>query len=212
MHVVQVRYAQHGGQHDPDEPAFFVRVDGVVPVPARAQGTPERGQREKRIERNLGERRSDPHAAHERRPQAAEDPEPGHRDVAAERVRHQIDLMAERRQRADAMKFAERGAPRLEERLGCDHQNAHGRVIFARNPAPASGSGRRCSRRSPSALIPDARELAVRIRWIVRSIRGIRQRGTRCGHVVDPDPLVHPQHLVGEGRKRCHGRACRPCC
>src|SRR5688572_15594336 len=41
--------------------------------------------------------------------------------------------MAERRQCADAMKLAERGPPRLEERLGSDHQDAHGRVIFARN-------------------------------------------------------------------------------
>ena len=70
---------------------------------------------------------------HERRPQAAEDPQPRHRDVAAERIRHQIDLMPERGQRADAMKLAEGRAPRLEKRLGGDHQNAHGRVIFARN-------------------------------------------------------------------------------
>ena len=46
--------------------------------------------------------------------------------------------MAERGERADAVELAERRAARLEERLGRDHQNAHGSVIFARNRSTVS--------------------------------------------------------------------------
>ena len=56
---------------------------------------------------------------------AAEDAQPGHRHVVTERIRHEIDLVAERGQRADAVELAERRPARLEERLGRDHQNAH---------------------------------------------------------------------------------------
>ena len=38
--------------------------------------------------------------------------------------------MAERGERADAVKLAERRAARLEERLGRDHQDAHGSDDF----------------------------------------------------------------------------------
>ena len=69
-------------------------------------------------------------AAHERRPQAAEHAQPRHRHVLAERIRDEIDLVAERGERADAVKLAERRAARLEERLGRDHQNAHGSSDF----------------------------------------------------------------------------------
>jgi len=38
--------------------------------------------------------------------------------------------MAERGEGADAVELAERGAARLEERLGRDHQDAHGSDDF----------------------------------------------------------------------------------
>ena len=59
---------------------------------------------------------------------------PGKRDVSAERIGDEIDRVAEVGQRADPVVFAERRAPRLEERLGGDHQDAHGSV---RPVAPA---------------------------------------------------------------------------
>ena len=54
----------------------------------------------------------------------------GHRHVLAEGIRYEIDLVAERGEGADAVELAERGAARLEERLGRDHQDAHGSGDF----------------------------------------------------------------------------------
>ena len=75
-----------------------------------------------------------PHTVDERRPQTAKDAQARHRHVAAERIGHEIDLVPELGERPDAMEFAERRSPGLEERLRRDHQNAHDLVIFARNP------------------------------------------------------------------------------
>jgi hypothetical protein len=41
--------------------------------------------------------------------------------------------MAEGRERANAVELAERGAARLEERLGRNHQDAHGSGDFRTN-------------------------------------------------------------------------------
>jgi hypothetical protein len=46
-------------------------------------------------------------------------------DVFAEWIGDEVDRVPEIQQRADAVIFAEWGAPRLEERLGGDHQNPH---------------------------------------------------------------------------------------
>ncbi len=116
------------GEHHADEPAFLVRVDGVVPVRHHAA---ESGQHQLHIERNLRQRRTDPDAANERRPRAAKDAQAGHLHVVTERIGDEIDLMAEGRQRADAMKLAEGRSTRLEERLRRDHQNAQDAVIFS---------------------------------------------------------------------------------
>ena len=69
-------------------------------------------------------------ATDERRPQAAEHTQPRHRHALAEWVRDEIDVMSEGRERANAMKLAERRAARLEERLGRNHQDAHGSGDF----------------------------------------------------------------------------------
>jgi hypothetical protein len=45
--------------------------------------------------------------------------------LLAKRIRDEVDLMTESRQRADAVVFAERRPARLEERLGRDHQDTH---------------------------------------------------------------------------------------
>jgi hypothetical protein len=118
-----VRHAPQLREHGADEAAFLVGVDRIVPAGERA---PDRGQRQQRVERNLRERRPDLHVPYERRPQAAEDAQPRHRHGLAERIGHEVDLVAERGERADAMELAERRAARLEERLGRDHQDAHG--------------------------------------------------------------------------------------
>ena len=139
VHVVEVRHPQQRRQHDADEPAFFVRVDGVV-----AAGSARRTTDERRAARSSGSFASDGPIltrADERRPQAAKDAQPGHRDVVAERIRDQVDLVPERRERADPVKLAERRAARLEERLRRNHQDAHGLVIFARiRPFRRAGS------------------------------------------------------------------------
>ena len=46
-----------------------------------------------------------------------------HLDVTSERVGHQIDRVPELDERADAVVFAERGAPGLEKRLRGDHED-----------------------------------------------------------------------------------------
>jgi hypothetical protein len=66
--------------------------------------------------------------------QTAEDAQAGHLDVFTERIGDEIDGMAQRRQRSDAVELGERGAPGLEERLGRDHQDVH-----ARRPDRAGG-------------------------------------------------------------------------
>jgi hypothetical protein len=106
----------------------------VVTPAAAAPRAADRRQRQQRIERQLRERRSDPDAAKERRPQRSEQLQPGQRDVGPERIRDEIDLMAEITEGPDAVIFAERRATRLEERLWRDHQNAHGWGDFLTKP------------------------------------------------------------------------------
>src|SRR5207302_8519227 len=106
-----VRHAQHDPEQRADHAAFLVRMDRVVAAGERAA---DHRQREERVEWNLRERRSDLHATDKRRPQAAEHTQPRHRHALAEWVRDEIDAMSEGRERANAMKLAERRAARLE--------------------------------------------------------------------------------------------------
>jgi hypothetical protein len=117
-----MRHAQHRREHDPDRDPFLVRVHRVVPA---AQRTSERRDREGRVERDLRERRSDADRAKKRRPQAPEDLQAGHQTILAERIRHEIDGVAEIREGADTMIFAEGRASRLEERLRRDRPDVH---------------------------------------------------------------------------------------
>jgi len=123
VHIVQVRHAQRRGDHGADDAAFFVRVDRIV---ATGHGAPNRSQGQQGIERDLRERRTDLHAADQRRPQAAKHTQARHRHRLTEWIGDEIDLVPQRRQRADSMELAEGCAARLEERLGRDHQDAHG--------------------------------------------------------------------------------------
>ena len=117
-------------EHDADGAALLVRVHRVVPP----------GQREAERGRARARGRAAPwpttgRCARARRTAAAGSDgsqSPGMLDVAAERIRHEIDRVAERRQRADAMEFGERSAPGLEERLRRDHQDVHARRPGAR--------------------------------------------------------------------------------
>ena len=127
MHVVQVRDAQQQGECRPDQAGLFMRVHRVVAARQRATKDAER---EQRVERNLRQRRTHFHAPQERRPQAPEHAQSRQRDVLSKRIRDQIDLVPERGQRPEAMKLAEGSAARLEERLGRDHQDAHGSGDF----------------------------------------------------------------------------------
>jgi hypothetical protein len=133
VHVVQVRDAEHARDQHADEAAFFVRVHGVVPIGER---TPQGREREREIERDFRERRSNPDLVDEGRAQTPEHPEARQRDVPAEWIRHEIDCMAELEQRTDAMVLAERRAPGLEERLRRDHQDFHDLVLGIVGNAP----------------------------------------------------------------------------
>ena len=137
VHVVEVRHAEHRRQHHADQAALFVRVDGVV---GRAQRPPQRGGGQGGVEGDLGPGRADADVLDQRRPQTPDHREPGHLDVTPERVGDQIDGVTERDERLDAVEFAERGAPRLEERLGRNHQDVHWR------PQPTEYTGRLCTR------------------------------------------------------------------
>ena len=131
MHVVEVRHAQQRRQHHADQPAFLVRMDRVVAAaerPAAARSRPADGRVEVfASDGPIPTRRTNGGRID------SEDAQSGHRHVLSERIRDEIDLVTERRQRANAMEFAERRAARLEERLRRDHQNAHRWVIFSRN-------------------------------------------------------------------------------
>ncbi len=131
MHVVEVRHAQQRRKHDADDAALFVRMNRVVP---RRQRPADRGEREQRVEHDLRARRTDPHAAKKRRLEAPKQSQPGHRHGLPERIRHEIHLVTELGERADTVELAERGAARLEERLGRDHQNAQGSGDFRTKP------------------------------------------------------------------------------
>jgi hypothetical protein len=122
VHIVEMRQAQQTGQDDAEPAALFVRVHRVVLLGHRPAA---RGDRQRQVERQLLPRRPDADARHERRPGAAEDTKPRHRDVMAERIGHQIDGVTQLDERADAVVLAEGGAPGLEERLRRNHENAH---------------------------------------------------------------------------------------
>ena len=49
----------------------------------------------------------------------------GQLDITADRIGHEIDVMAELAERFDAVVLAEGRAARLEERLRREHQDAH---------------------------------------------------------------------------------------
>ena len=96
VHVVEVRHAEHAppAAHA-DQPAFLVRVHGVVAAAERARGSAVDASA-----RRAAALASDGpmlNAGDERRAQAAEHPQPGHLDVAPERIRDQIDRVTQRR-------------------------------------------------------------------------------------------------------------------
>ncbi len=125
MHVVQVRYAKRRGDRHADVAALFVRMDRIVALGGRPA---QRGHGQREIERDFRQRGSNPHIPDERRTQAAKDAQPGHRHVAAERVGHEVNRMAELEKRPNAVVFAERRSPGLEKRLRSDHEDFHDAV------------------------------------------------------------------------------------
>ena len=117
-----MRNAQPLREPHADEAHLFVRVNRVV---ALRRDAPRDRQQHQRIEHDLGERRTDAHLADKRRAQAAEDAQIRQLDITADRIGHQIDVMAEFAERLDAVVLAEGRAARLEKRLGREHQDAH---------------------------------------------------------------------------------------
>ena len=150
MHVIEVRHAQHRRQHHADQAALFVRVDGVV---GRAERPAQRRGGQGGVQGDLGPGRADADVADQRRPQTADHREPGHLDVLPERIGDEIDGVTQRDERLDAVEFAERGAPRLEERLGRNHQDVHWR------PQPTEYTGPLCTR----SIWQPARVRSVRV-------------------------------------------------
>jgi len=76
--------------------------------------------------------RTDLHATHEGRPEAAEDAQTRHRHRLAEWVRDEIDVMAERGEGADAMELAERVPRGSKNGSGAIIKMRTVRVIFSR--------------------------------------------------------------------------------
>ncbi len=97
-------------------------VDGVVPA---GEGAAQRGERQQRVERQLGKRGADLYVADERRPERSEHAKARHHHFLAERVGDEIHLVTQIGEGADTVKLAEGCAARFEKRLGRDHQDAH---------------------------------------------------------------------------------------
>ena len=102
MHVVEMRHAQALRQQHANRAAFFVRMNGVIPARQR-QARGRHGHAD--VERHFHPRRADADARDERRPETAMNAQTRHIDVAAERVRDEIDGMSQHGQRANPMKF-----------------------------------------------------------------------------------------------------------
>ena len=127
MHVVEMRNPQPPRQPDADETHLFVRMNRVVSPGHRAAG---HGQQHQPIERQLGERRANADLADERWFERAKNPQVGKLNVAAERIRDEVDLVPQFAEGLDAVVLAEGGAARLEERLRREHQDAHGSLYL----------------------------------------------------------------------------------
>ena len=78
--------------------------------------------------------------------------EAGHLDIPAERIRDEVDRVAESQERPDAMELREGRAPGLEERLRRDHQNVH-----AGEPDRAGGLTKSTCYTTPPSLVATGR-------------------------------------------------------
>jgi hypothetical protein len=122
VHIVKVWHAEQRREQYADDAGLLVGVDRVIPFGPR----PSHGrQRQREIQRNLGEGGTDPDLPDERRSDAPKDPQARKRDIATEGVRDKVDRVAQIEQRPDAMVFAERCTPRLEKRLRGNHEDLH---------------------------------------------------------------------------------------
>ena len=84
----------------------------------------DRGGGQQQVEDDLDERRSNRHPIHERQFRAAVNPQIRQIDILPDRVGHQIDVVAKLDEHLNPVVLAEGGAPRLEERLWSEHQDA----------------------------------------------------------------------------------------
>src|SRR5688572_29387187 len=98
-----MRNTQPLREPDADQPHLFMRVNRVVPLSGCA---PEDREEHQAIEHDLGERRSNPDAPDEWRPQASEDTQVRKLDVSPDGIGDEIDVMAELAERFDAVVFA----------------------------------------------------------------------------------------------------------
>ena len=71
VHVVEVRNPQNHRERRTDEPRLLVRMHDVV---SRRDGAAQDGERQQRVEHDLGRRGADLHVMNEGRTQAAEHP------------------------------------------------------------------------------------------------------------------------------------------
>lgn len=137
VHVVEMRDAEPAAEPHAEDAHLLVRVDGVIPASAKQRHAEDR-QGQKRVQQHLDGRRPDRHLADQRRPPGTDDAQVRQVDVAADRVGHQVDMVAILDEGLDTVEFAERRATRLEERLGREHQDPErcgGGVTMAGRPA-----------------------------------------------------------------------------
>jgi hypothetical protein len=130
MHVIDVRNAQCGGNYHANRRAFLVRMDRIVAAAACAI---EGRQCKREIQKDLGCRGADLHTRDERRSCRSEDAKSWQDHVLAEGVRDEVNSVAEIEKCADTVILAEWSTPRLEKRLGGDHQNVHDDMAIVGN-------------------------------------------------------------------------------
>src|SRR5687768_11462413 len=130
MHVVKVRHAQQPRQPHPSQTHFLVRMNRVV---AGGQSTAKNSREHQRIEHRFGHRRTDTDFTDKRWPEASKDSQIGQRDIPANRIGHEIDVMPQLAEGLDPVVLAERGAAGLEKWLRREHQDAK-RTLYDLNP------------------------------------------------------------------------------
>ena len=131
MHIVEVRNAENPPEDDAGKGRLLVGEDRVIPA---AQERPEGGEEQQGVERDLDEGRTDFDPSNTEEIRDPSDSQTGEGDVLPERIGHEVGLVTQVGEGFEADINADRGSPRLEKRLGGEHQDLHGRRGHSSSP------------------------------------------------------------------------------